>query len=177
MERPLHELSPAFLRSRWTPVRTGFPRWSLGPALAIGAATHVGWDAFTHPGRWGATHLAFLAASYPSPLGPLPGYQYAQYASSVLGLLAIAWVAHRRPVVALAERAASTPARLLPWLAAAAGLTGAVTRVAVAGGPAIGARAIVFAILTGGIAAAGATVAVSCWTYALVSRNRSLQPQ
>ncbi len=175
--RPLHDLSPTFVRARWAPARTVSPWWAVGLALAVGAATHVGWDAFTHPGRYGATHLAFLAATYPSPLGPLPGYQYAQYASSALGLLAIAWVAYRRPAAEPSARPAPTLARVLPWLAVAAGLVGAVARVVAAGGPGIGGRAVVFAVLTGGIAAAVAAVAATCWTYALASRARTLQPE
>lgn len=177
IERPLHDLAPKPLRARWTPARRPSPWWAVALALAIGAASHVGWDEFTHPGRFGATHLAVLAASYPSPLGPLPGYQYAQYASSVLGLLAIAWVALRRTPVAPADRPASVVAGLLPWLACAAGVLGAGSRLAAAGGLGIGGRAVVFAVLTGGMAAAVATVVVTCWTYALTSRARSLQPE
>ena len=175
--RPLHDLAPTFLRTRWTPARAVLRWWSVGLALAIGAATHVGWDEFTHPGRFGATHLAFLAAPYPSPLGPLPGYQYAQYLSSAIGLLAIAWVAYRHPRIAVSDRPAPTIARLLPWLAVAAGALGAVARVATAGGPGIGGRAMVFAVLTGGMAAAGATVAVTCWAHALASRGSAWQPE
>jgi hypothetical protein len=51
-------------------------------ALVLGTATHVGWDEFTHAGRWGAEHVAALAESW----GPLPGYRWLQYASSVVGL-------------------------------------------------------------------------------------------
>jgi hypothetical protein len=177
VERPLHDLSPKPVRARWSPARRASPWWAVPLALAVGAASHVGWDEFTHPGRFGATHLAFLAVSYPSPLGPLPGYQYAQYASSALGLLVIAWVAARHPVVEPPAQPASGLARALPWLAAAAGLLGAVSRVVIAGGLGIGGRAVVFAMLTGGIAAAAATVAVACWAHALASRARALQPE
>jgi hypothetical protein len=55
-------------------------------SLWVGAATHVFWDEFTHPGRWGARHLSWLADSH----GPLAGYQWAQYASGVVGALLIA---------------------------------------------------------------------------------------
>jgi hypothetical protein len=55
-------------------------------SLWVGAATHVLWDEFTHPGRWGARHLSWLADSH----GPLVGYQWAQYASGVVGALLIA---------------------------------------------------------------------------------------
>ena len=58
-------------------------------ALVVGAATHVGWDAFTHPGRFGPDHLAVLADRFHGR----PGYSWAQYASGVLGALAlVAWL-------------------------------------------------------------------------------------
>src|SRR4051794_11540475 len=49
---------------------------------AGGAATHLAWDEFTHAGRWGAEHIPALARSW----GPLPGYRWLQYVSSVVGL-------------------------------------------------------------------------------------------
>jgi hypothetical protein len=51
-------------------------------ALLLGTATHLAWDEFTHAGRWGAEHIPALAESW----GPLPGYRWLQYASSVVGL-------------------------------------------------------------------------------------------
>lgn len=36
-------------------------------SLAIGAATHVVWDAFTHHGRWGGQHIDWLVEEH----GPL----------------------------------------------------------------------------------------------------------
>ncbi len=57
-------------------------------ALAVGAATHVAWDAFTHPGRWGSDVVPALAATW----GPAPGHQWMQHASSALGAaLLLAW--------------------------------------------------------------------------------------
>jgi len=54
--------------------------WTL-LALAVGAATHVAWDELTHPRRWGPEHVAVLAQDW----GPLPGYRWLQYGTSVLG--------------------------------------------------------------------------------------------
>jgi hypothetical protein len=51
-------------------------------ALVLGTGTHLAWDEFTHARRWGAEHIPALAASW----GPLPGYRWLQYASSVAGL-------------------------------------------------------------------------------------------
>jgi hypothetical protein len=49
--------------------------------LVIGAATHVLWDEFTHPRRWGTDHILALAENW----GLLPGYRWLQYASGLVG--------------------------------------------------------------------------------------------
>ncbi|MGY1744415.1 DUF4184 family protein [Blastococcus sp. SYSU D00695] len=71
--------------------RLGSPRAvaSVLLAAAAGAATHVLWDEFTHGGRFGTDHLAVLR----DPVGGLPGHQWAQYASGVLGIaVLLLWV-------------------------------------------------------------------------------------
>jgi hypothetical protein len=68
---------------RPAPVRQGA---LLVAALVLGTATHLAWDEFTHAGRWGAEHVTVLAANW----GPLPGYRWLQYASSVVGLVVLA---------------------------------------------------------------------------------------
>jgi hypothetical protein len=97
-DRPLHVLFPAVLAA----------------ALLFGVITHIVWDLFTHEGRAGMPALQEL-------WGPLPGYRWLQYASSVVGLLVLAVWALRR--LRRAKVAASAP-RLLPavvrwtwWLA------------------------------------------------------------
>lgn len=60
-------------------------------SLTIGAATHVGWDAFTHADRWGSDHIAWLS----EPHGPLEGYRWMQYAGGLVGGAVLA-VAGRR---------------------------------------------------------------------------------
>ena len=68
--RLVHRVEPG-LRSRLaSPVRALLV--VLG--LVVGAATHVGWDELSHPGRWGTQHLPALAASW----GGLPGYRWVQ---------------------------------------------------------------------------------------------------
>ena len=57
----------------------------LGLSLAIGAATHVVWDSFTHLGRWGTRNIDWLASTHAG----LPGYRWAQYASGLIGGAAI----------------------------------------------------------------------------------------
>jgi hypothetical protein len=61
------------------------------PALAVGAATHVVWDAFTHEGAWGVRRLGFLQESYAG----LAGYTWAQYVFGAVGLVIVVVVALR----------------------------------------------------------------------------------
>lgn len=58
---------------------------TLYVAFAIGALTHVVWDSFTHPHRWGTNHIAALNEVYlERPLS-----HWLQLASSAAGLLAL----------------------------------------------------------------------------------------
>ena len=82
-------------------------------ALVLGVVTHVVWDAFTHPGRFGSTLVPLLAEEW----GPLAGTQWLQYASSVGGLTVIAVVGMR-----YVARTAPEPVRVLPRLRAALGI-------------------------------------------------------
>ncbi|MDP9416901.1 MAG: DUF4184 family protein, partial [Actinomycetota bacterium] len=67
--------------------------------LVVGAATHVGWDEFSHEGRWGTEHISQLGADWYG----LAGYRWVQYASAVLGGAVLAgwlarWWRRTRPV-------------------------------------------------------------------------------
>ncbi|MEV7603749.1 DUF4184 family protein [Kitasatospora sp. NPDC089797] len=81
--------------------------WFLASA-AVGALTHVGWDAFTHGGRLGVRLLPVLDR----PVAGVPGYELLQYGSSALALAALGgWAARAvravepvRPAVRLAPR-------------------------------------------------------------------------
>lgn len=58
-------------------------------ALAVGAATHVFWDEFTHAGRWGSQVFPALGEHW----GPMPGYRWMQHTGSLVGgLLLLAWL-------------------------------------------------------------------------------------
>lgn len=131
--------------------------WTL-LALVVGAATHVVWDEFTHARRWGPEHLPALAASW----GPLPGYRWLQYATSVAGgLVLLSWLLRwwrrapsrpgvRRPGVRWAWL-------LLGLVGAAAGAVGAV------GAPGLGAVIYAGATVGGGAALAVAAVLAVAW--------------
>lgn len=77
-------------------------------ALAVGSATHVLWDEFTHAGRWGPEVFPALGELW----GPLPGYRWLQHTSGLVGgLLLLAWLVRwwrRSPVRAMPEHRA-------PW--------------------------------------------------------------
>ncbi len=70
----------------------------LAVALMAGVATHIVWDSFTHEGRAGVVTVPLLAEQW----GPLLGYKWLQYASSILGLAvlgcwALVWLVGRTP--------------------------------------------------------------------------------
>ncbi|WP_406195937.1 DUF4184 family protein [Kitasatospora sp. NBC_01560] len=80
--------------------------WFAGSA-AIGAATHVGWDAFTHEGRLGVTLLPVLDRT----VAGLPLYTALQYGSSALALAALAgWAGRAVRAVEPVEPAVRPPA-------------------------------------------------------------------
>jgi len=58
-------------------------------SLAIGVASHLVWDAFTHEGRWGSA----LIPGSNSDLSGMPLWEWVALASSVLGLIGLcAWL-------------------------------------------------------------------------------------
>ncbi len=120
-------------------------------ALVVGAATHVGWDAFTHPGRFGTDHIAVLSSSWHGR----PGYSWAQYASGLLGAAAIArWLARwwrTTPVRPVAATAAG------PWVWVGLAAVG----VLAGGWAALGAGTLRDAAFHGATTGAGAAVLVA----------------
>ncbi|MFJ1707702.1 DUF4184 family protein [Kitasatospora sp. NPDC088346] len=87
-------------------------------SAALGAATHVGWDSFTHRGRAGVRALPVLTRR----LGGVPLYTALQYGTSLAGLVLVA--RH-------AARAGAGPARPgAAVLLAAAAAAGAAHRLA-----------------------------------------------
>jgi hypothetical protein len=78
-------------------------------SLALGVASHIAWDLFTHSGRAGVGLFPALAEQW----GALPGYKWLQYGSGVVGLAIIAvwavrWLRGRRVE-------ASVPCLLPSW--------------------------------------------------------------
>lgn len=88
---PVADLAPIAVQTRLEPPRRFTGRRWLWAAVSvvIGATTHVVWDTFTHPDRWGTRHIGWLTDQH----GPLLGYKWMQYGSGVVGLVVVAgWV-------------------------------------------------------------------------------------
>jgi hypothetical protein len=164
---------PALPRDGWRPGAWGwtFTAGVLVLSALVGAATHLLWDSFTHPG-WLVDHVAVLRLQ----LGPLPLNKWLQHLSSLGGLVILAiWaVRHLRRVEPDAGRPTRfvTATRVGAWvLIVVAGLVAAL--VTWIGGMAGGMRpfdpSLVFAVARYGIALAGAAtvVVVAIWTFAL----------
>lgn len=96
---PLVLVAPrAIARRTIGDARAAWPaRWSIGVvvscivAAAIGAATHIGWDTFTHANTWGVHHLPWLNRLITVPgLGRTSRFHALQYGSSIAGMLVVA---------------------------------------------------------------------------------------
>jgi hypothetical protein len=171
--------TPAGLRGRLTGVPLGLRR-RLGTTgrsalvlggLAVGAATHVLWDEFTHPGRWGAQHVPLLRRDWAGD----PGYAWAQEVSGVLGgLVLLVWLLRwwrRTP----AEPAPGRPGWWWPWLAVAAAAS-AAGLAATAGSPDLRSAAVAAAFTGGGTGVAAAVVLALAWRVLTRVTGRAASP-
>jgi hypothetical protein len=133
LSRPALAAAPQGVRARWGSIPIGVgarlrrPRdlFLVLAALAVGAATHVFWDGFTHQGGWGVQHFAALRERH---LG-FSMWTVAQVSCSLFGLvvvgIAVAAAYRRAPVVAEVPPA-RTGARLAWAAIGGAALVGAV---------------------------------------------------
>jgi Domain of unknown function (DUF4184) len=108
-----------------TPRHRGRATVLLVASLALGLATHVAWDAFTHHDRWGSAVVPALAMQW----GALPGYQWLQHGSSAFGLIVLSiwgvrWMRQQHPT-SVAPRSPGW-LRLGVWWAVPACLVAAV---------------------------------------------------
>ncbi|MGV9993972.1 DUF4184 family protein [Streptomyces sp. NPDC003374] len=95
VREPLVALLPRSRQGRWAaltrcgaaraPLRASSVLWWYVCA-ALGSLTHVVWDAFTHPGRWGTRVFPVLGQQ----LAGAPVYWYLQYGSSALAAVVLA---------------------------------------------------------------------------------------
>lgn len=167
----LVDLAPDTVRGRLAPRRRlSLSQWLWVPVAAVlGSLTHVVWDAFTHANRWGVVHVSQLQAAW----GPLPGYQWAQFLSGVVGAVVVLvvcfrFVASRPPRGPGQSRV--LPAAVLPVVVGAAIACGLLAGLARA---ADGLHAVAFHSVVQGILALSAGVVVSCLAWLLAARHRS----
>lgn len=169
----LVDLAPAAVRDRLSPRhRLSRRQWLIAPAaVVLGSVTHLVWDAFTHPGRWGVLHVAWLRAD----LGPLPAFKWLQYASGVIGLAVVLWAVvtylRSRPADQPLRRRA-LPAAVLPLVACAAaayGLLGGLARLH------DGLHAVAFDGVVHGIMATGTGLSAVCLLWLVTTRLRAVR--
>jgi hypothetical protein len=99
LQRPLCFVLPQPHRGALTALAAEPRRWTrlASPFIAaasvlLGAWTHLVWDGFTHRGRWGTQHFAFLNDPALSIGGQaIPLYEWLQWLSSVAGGLILLW--------------------------------------------------------------------------------------
>jgi hypothetical protein len=169
----LVDLAPDVVRVRLAARhRLSRRQWLLAPAAAVlGSVTHLAWDAFTHPGRWGVAHVAWLRAD----LGPLPAFRWTQYASGVIGLAVVLWAVvadlRSRPADRVLRRRA-LPAPLLPLVVCAAGSYGLLAGLDRVGG---GLHAVAFHSVVQGIVATAAGMSITCLGWLFATRLRAVR--
>jgi Domain of unknown function (DUF4184) len=136
-------------------------------ALAVGSATHVFLDEFTHVGREGPRVIPALAEMW----GPMPGYRWLQHGGTLVGgLILLVWFAlwwRRTPV----RRAPGDRAPRWPWLLIV-GVGAAVGGTAAVDSPDLGAAGYDGATWGGGAAAAVAVLLALLWHL----RHRGVLP-
>jgi uncharacterized protein DUF4184 len=95
LKRPAAALLPGRVQQRI--VIRPFRFWPIGRLLLIagsalaGIATHLAWDSFTHPEGWMVARIAWLQVPHVILGNRIwPNYKFAQYGSTLLGLLLLA---------------------------------------------------------------------------------------
>ncbi|GAA2150447.1 uncharacterized protein DUF4184 [Humibacillus xanthopallidus] len=177
LRAPVVDLLPDDVRRR---LRLDPPLWrsarwwlSVVVGVALGALTHVCWDAFTHPGQWGSQVVPALRGSF----GPWLVTSWLQYASGVVGLVGIGlwWrsVLRQRSPDDSAARVPRLrwPLGLLPVAGAAAGLVLWLASVSSGALPSV---VIVRAVTLGGLGAAvGLVLLALTWHVTVLRRARA----
>jgi len=141
LKRPLIELAPEGLRLRLLPYAGRFEFGGIRRFAAVlgsmwvGIATHLLWDSFTHPYTWIYWHCPWLRETGMFPVfdrwRPMPHVHMLQYASSILGCLALGiaivmWYRSASPAKAVRSSIFTPAVRFailalmlaLPWIAA-----------------------------------------------------------
>ena len=173
----LRDLAPRAVRERVpVPHRLDRREWSWSvPCVLLGGLTHLLWDSFTHADGW-AVHRWPQVLERELP-GGWPVYGVAQYATSVLGLLVVAWWCRRLlaevpPVHPAHRRVSAREARVVSVLAVALPLLVAVGFVAWVATATRGSLMLLYVAVVRGISAFGlVAVLVVLWWHLVVSRR------
>ncbi len=98
VRRAMVELTPTNMQSRLTKFKVWQTHFTAKEilavviALAIGAASHLVWDAFTHHGRWGVELLPFMSTVLFEMAGSqVQVFKFLQHGSSAVGLPLLAF--------------------------------------------------------------------------------------
>jgi hypothetical protein len=190
LRQPMIALAPDAVAGRLDMAQPWFPRTAgslivIVLSIVLGAATHLGWDAFTHAHTAVTRHIELLRALVGPAGGPqVRVYKVLQYFSGVLGLAILA------ASVAKWMRL-TAPARSEPYLSrryrlaviagiVATGAAGGATKALSWHGQSF--ERIVFAAITGGMAAMTVAMLLFCvgWQVRALrrdSQNRSNSPR
>ncbi len=178
LRAPLLDFAPRWLHARFPSPRSTRPALRLVllmlAALLVGIATHLVWDAFTHPDGWVVMHVDLFRAQ----LGPFAVSRWLQYASSAVGLAVLAvWVlrwVRRTAAVSRPYRRTGARGRVVAWLAVSAVLVGVGLAVWLRGrfrGSEAFDRTLVYDTAVYAIAAAGLLALVVCLLWYLLPRR------
>jgi len=110
---------------------------AIASSIVLGIATHLLWDSFTHAYTWTWRHLNWVQSWIDVPVaGWIPTYEVLQYASTLIGLFALAawmllWYRNTTPATGIASlphfKSRVSLAVIMFSIASAAGLLRAVT--------------------------------------------------
>lgn len=165
---PVRDGAPDWARERLPEVMRRDRRWwsLVAPAALIGTLTHLAWDQVTHEPSWVTERVPLLVTD----VAGLPVARWLMYLCSVLGLLVLAWAAHRglqrRPLRPATRQQPVLAQVVWPLPLTAATLAAAYEMITV--GPYMGTHAMIYYMLTAAVAAGAAvlTVVALCWQLA-----------
>jgi len=175
--RPLFELVSRGLQQRLAGYLDSPPEQSLrgvlklAVAVSVGAATHIGWDAFTHGGSWGVATFPALREVWITVFGvKFVGFMVLQHGSSLLGLpimlvLFRRW--YRRAKCQQAPRPVISPVARRLWVLLLVGFPLAAMVRHIADLPMLTLRPVILALYFG-VTEAGFTLIILIACYSLL---------
>lgn len=101
--------SPAYLNRRFSGMKNSGKPYFRRPlfiimiSILIGAATHLFWDSFTHPGRYFVRHISILTHNVLIAGHPVLVYNVVQHVSTLIGAIVIVYAIIQLPIGALTK--------------------------------------------------------------------------